>query len=502
MMRLGGSSRPKRVAVRGGGAWLRRASALSSLLLTGCALMPAELNLTPLWFHRLDEHGELLEMDALWPIVHYERTPEGGDDFRIRPLYRRVTEPEAEVVEHQFLWPLGRVRSDPQESSQRLFPLWSWRSRENQDGQRDVDWYALFPLLWGGGNERGDEDYFAFLPFYADIPQFLAYDRFRAFLFPCYVALDKEGHHHTLLLWPLIGFSDCAEGGHDWFRVLPFYGHDIDPGRHDRRFLLWPFFSWGTENQDAADPMSTFWFWPFFGIKSARESGGLAVLWPMFEENWFTKEAPDRPSTHAFRLNVLWPLFHYFESSIEDHLTQWWLWPFVGHAHSDDQDSWSFLWPLIWWRRYDDPGSHTAQEWVLPLFWHVRQDFTDGSSDDFAKLWPFVHRTVHRDAEGRRTGGDWSLLSPMPWRNLNGLGYEESYGFLWQLAVGRQRAADDHSVDVLGRAYTRRTRGDRTTASVPFLFNYESDRSGAVLRLFQVLPIGLGGSDSTVETDQ
>ena len=62
--------------------------------------------------------------------------PEGGDDFRIRPLYRRVTEPSKQAVEHQFLWPFGRVRTDPEESFQRLFPLWSWHQKETVEGER------------------------------------------------------------------------------------------------------------------------------------------------------------------------------------------------------------------------------------------------------------------------------------------------------------------------------------------------------------------------------
>src|SRR6185295_495702 len=78
MTRSGGPSRSRRAAVHGGGGfgakWLRRTAAAAALWLPGCALMPAELNLTPLWFHRLDEDGKLLEFDALWPIVHYERT--------------------------------------------------------------------------------------------------------------------------------------------------------------------------------------------------------------------------------------------------------------------------------------------------------------------------------------------------------------------------------------------------------------------------------------------
>lgn len=509
MMRLGGPPRPATAVVHGGtvrapvahpssadsstGRGLRvRGLALTLVLalpsLAGCALVPTELNLAPVWFHRLDENGDMLEMDALWPIVHYERTPDGGDDFRIRPLWRRVTEPELEAVEHQFLCPLGRVRSDTTESSQRLFPLWSWRSHVDENGYEDIDWYAVFPFLWGGWHERDRENYFAFLPFYADIPQFLTYDRFRSYLFPLYVALDKEGHHHTLLIWPFIGFSNCAEGGHSWFRVFPFYGHDIDEGRHTRRFVLWPFVSWGLENEDSTmrEPVWSLWVWPFFGIKSSREVSGLSILWPLFEsvsdEGRFT------------RLNLLWPLFHYYDAPYDQNLRQWWLWPFIGRADSDDQHNWSFLWPLIWWRRYDDPDQTTDQQWVLPLFWHVRQQFDSGEDEDHLKLWPIAHRTVLRDENGERLSGDWSVLSPLPARGTNATGLEEAYGCIWQLAAGRQRAKDDHSVDVFGRLFTRRERAAMTTASMPFLFNYEQDADGSVLRLLQFLPIRISSA--------
>ena len=76
--------------------------------------MPGELNLSPIYRHRLDGDGSVLEMDVLWPLVHYEKTPEGGSDFRIRPFYRYVsaTSPTGRPAEeHQFLWPLGRQQS-------------------------------------------------------------------------------------------------------------------------------------------------------------------------------------------------------------------------------------------------------------------------------------------------------------------------------------------------------------------------------------------------------
>ncbi len=457
---------------------------LALLATASCSLLPRELNLSPLWFHRLDGEGKVLEWDCLWPILHYERTPEGGDDFRVRPLYRRVTEPTLAATEHQFLWPLGRARSDDEESSSRLFPLWSWRSRRNDAGERDIDWYALFPFVWGGWAANERETYFAVLPFYADIPQFLTYDRFYTFLFPLYVRVDKGPHRHRLFLWPLIGVGSCADE-HSWFRVLPLYGHDIQPGDHHRRFALWPLIAWGTENEATDDPVAGFWFWPLFGWRNGRTVHGWTVLWPFFQHTWMQ----DRFTA----LTLFWPLFRYYWNRAEDNVTQWWLWPFVSSVRSDDQRAWTMLWPLIWWREYDDPDGHTAQQFLLPFFWHVVQQQKDGNREEFTKVWPLLHRTVANDAEGRQVAGDWSFPSPFPWRGGNGLGYRENYGFLWEWASGWQRAADDDSLDLAARLYTQRERQGAASSSVPFLFNYERAEDGSrTLRLFQFLPIPLG----------
>lgn len=464
---------------------------LAATMCASCAWMPRELNLSPLWFHRLDEQGEVLEYDLLWPIVHYERTPAGGDDFRIRPLWRRVTEPEPEAVEHQFLWPLGRVRSDAEESSSRLFPFWNWRSRINEEGARDVDWYLLFPFIWGGASADGRENYLAVLPFYADIPQFLTYDRFTTVLFPLYLRLDKEGHRHHQALWPFIGWSSCAENGHSWFRILPFYGHDIEPGQHDRRFVLWPFFAWSEENEFGEDPVHSVWIWPLVGWRTGRTVSGWMLLWPLFQYTHKTD--------HFTSMSILWPFFRYYWNRVEDHVTQWWLWPFVSRVRSDDQRTWSFLWPLIWWRSYVDPDRQSNQQWILPFFWHIdrhRSDEAGDTDEDFVKVWPLLHRTTFKDADGNPVSGDFSLLSPLPWRDGNATGATELYGFLWELFTTRRRAADDAAVDVTARLFTSRERAGTKTASVPFLGSYERDARGRrTVRLLGIVPISWGGDD-------
>lgn len=465
-------------------------AALSLVLTAGCSLMPRELNLTPLWFHRLDAEGELLEWDAAWPLLHYERTPEGGDDFRVRPLYRRVTEPVDELpadssVEHQFLWPLGRVQSYPDQTHARVFPLFSYREAIGEAGIPEVDWYALFPLLWGGSG-GDDEDYFAFLPLYADIPEFLSYRRFRTVLFPLWTSFEKNDRHHQMLLWPFVGWSN-GEGGHSWFRVLPFYAHEIEEGRHERRAVLWPLFNWGQENQDAASgPVDTFLFWPLVGWRNGPQVSGWTALWPFFSGT--SKEG------HFSVLSLFWPVFRYYWNRAEDNVTSWWVWPLFSKVDSDDQTGWSALWPLIWWREFVNPEGTNSQQWLLPFWWRVAQDYEDGRKQRYSRLWPLGHYDYEYDADGEAVRGEWSLLSPLWGRNSMTYGLQEAYGPFWELARGVTRSKDDHAVDLLGRAYTQRDRADGATASVPFLFNYERDRAGArTLRLFQFLPIPLAG---------
>ena len=496
MVFLEGTEVTLRSGLRVGGRGTRArwgAGILLALLPTSaCSLMPGELNLSPFYRHRLDEEGGVLEMDVLWPIIHYEQTPEGGDDFRIRPFYRYIS---GETItgepawEHQFLWPFGRVRSDENESFSRLFPLWYHVSRTNELAQRETDWYFLFPFFWGGSREDGEEDYLSFFPVYGDMPGFLTYDRFRFVLFPLYVSTEKSGHTNHVVLWPLGNISsDEDPEGRESTRLLPFFSRDVDPGRFERYWLMWPLLNWGTEGMDTVDPISVFWFWPLIGLQNSDSVAAWSVLWPFFQKY--------REEGGMYRLDLFWPLFRYHENQNPDgdHLVSWWLWPFYSRTTSETQSTWSTLWPIIWWREYYDPGGVQTQRWVVPFYWYTARSYDDGGEDSFLNLWPLLQLASTR--EGR---GEWRFPSIWPWRGGNAYGIQENYGWLWTLASGNQRAPDDTSTELTANLYTTRQRHGRRQTSVPFLFNYESDEDGAVLRLFQFIPIPLGGGSTTVE---
>lgn len=495
--------------------WATRWLACLSLCLSlsSCAWLPHEFNLSPFYRQRLAEDGTVLELDVLWPIVHYETTPAGGTDFRVRPFYRRVTEPAADpdavltpsdgfpssgvaATEHQFAWPLGRVRTDAEETHSRFFPLWWHRARSNDLGLRETDWYLLFPFFWGGSREDGQENYFGMFPLYADFPDFLTYERFRVIAWPLYTGLEKQGWATHIFAWPFIAYASHPERGFS-HRVLPFYSYRSTDTDY-RVSLAYPFIHWGEENLHTDNPVAHAWLWPLIGHRwntggpASTPVSSWSFLWPFFQY----VSIGDRLT----KVDAFWPIFRYHHDRSESTpLWQWWVWPLIGRTITDDQWAWNLLWPLIWLRTYEDPGFGTqTQSWFLPVYWSVDRERPDETRDKYDQIWPFWHRSSDLDG----ASGDWNVLSPWPYRAGNAYGFAEAYDWFWTLLEGRQRSPEDHSVEAWANVYTSRTRGSKTQTSVPFLFNYESDEEGGVLRLFQFIPISFGSDASTGQSAQ
>jgi hypothetical protein len=465
----------------------RIATFCGAILLGGCSWLPAEFNLSPLYRQRLDRDGTLLELDVLWPIVHYEKTAAGDDDFRVRPLWRRVVESKSALtgkpaVEHQFLSPLGRARSDDTESSARLFPLFWRRSRLDDLGKRESDWYFLFPLVWGGSREDGEENYFGVFPLFGDFPDFLTYCRFTFVLWPLYLRLEKEGRVGHTMLWPLIGFGHDSDGT-TWHRFLPLWSF-LDGPRGWSRSFLWPVISYGVENLDREHPIRRFLIWPLFGRQWSENVSAWTVLFPLFQGS--------RVGDRRHRLDILWPIFRReVRDEPGNELDQWWLFPLVARTITRDQWAWNFLWPLIWIRRYEDPTATMTQEFVIPVHYHTRIRGRDGRVADHRQIWPLFEIESEGDEHGA-TGGGFQLLAPWPWRRSNSFGVRESWDWAWTIARKRRHARDDVGFDLIANLYTTRARKGRTVGSVPWLFSWDSDETGTTLRLFQFLPLHFG----------
>jgi len=219
------------------------------------------------------------------------------------------------------------------------------------------------------------------------------------------------------------------------------------------------------------------------GWQTGEDMSSWTFLWPFFQKI--------RDGDRQYKLDLFWPIYRQREQHTQSNdIEQWWVWPFVGHVQSKSRDAWSYLWPLIWTSRNEDHAGIERMTSVLPFYWSNSRERPDGRSESFDKFWPFYHGEVEEDGSS-----EWQTLSPWLWHDRYGEGVQELYGFLWTLAAGRE-TVDASSFELAGNLYTSSERDGRYQSSMPLLYNYESDEDGATLRLFQFIPIAMGGSDN------
>ncbi|MCA8971243.1 MAG: hypothetical protein KDC95_15740 [Planctomycetes bacterium] len=488
-----------------------RGSAFAVLLMTtlsSCAFLPVEFNLSPLYRQRIAPDGRVAEVDALWPLIHWERHADEASDVRLRPLWRRVAAADGSKIRHEFVAPFGEARFDPTESVVRLLPLFYYREHlhDGVPGQWDRDWFFT-PLIWGGSSVLG-ENYFAVFPIFGSIPQFLTYERFTWFLFPLFLRTKKGDTTGTHLFWPFTGWggSDDPQRPY-WWRILPFFGKSIVPGKSESYSLLWPFFHWGKDRLDTEYPRSSFQFFPVVGWKTGGAFVAWSFLWPFFRhaENSDLSEKGGPLEGGRYRYwDFPWPLLRWLDDDYSDKpLHQRWVTPFWQHTWTDRQDSTVLLYPLIWLRHYWNKMSDRRDTYVLPFFWRntIRYkkkdkrgtfdmleddaDFEEGI-DDHWRLWPFADYRTTRN-------GDWRFrtLSPWPWDGTYATGIREAWDFAWTLWHDEGDARGNRRTRAFAHAWSSRNfAGQRYQSSVPFLFNYVADEDGGrTLRLLQFLPI-------------
>ncbi len=467
-------------------------AALLGSLPAACAVLPAEWNLSPLYRHRKGPDGRLLELDILWPLVHWERTEGGGSDFRLRPLWRRLSTADGSRVEHQFLVPFGRATSDDHETFARLIPLFWYREHEaeGRPGAYDIDWWFT-PLVWGGASSAG-ENYLAFFPLFGTLRNFLTYDRFTFFLFPLYLSTRKGDLRGTHILWPLIGWG----GGENpdrphWWRFLPFYGRSETPGRRRAQSLLWPFFHWGAEALDSKDPVSYLAFFPLFGLRWNTAFSSWYFLWPFFRHTGGKAPGGGR----AVSWDVPWPILRWRRvEGRSGTLRQWWFMPLVASTATPMQQSLLLLFPLIWSRRFHDRRTQRRDFWFVPFFRDVEiaERKKPGRAYRNLRLWPLYRAR-------RLPAGSWSKSFPAPWPYDGGFatGVEEAWDWAWTLVRVDGDGRGNRRTRTFADLYTSRSfASGRFQCSIPFLFSYlrRADGSG-VFRLFQVLPFSFGASN-------
>lgn len=446
------------------------AAAALALLTAGCVGLPDTSSRA--WPIRTEEKttGGDLALDVLWPLVHAEVR---GDttETALRPIARRVESEDSVRVE--VLWPIYRYRKDPGREGTWLLPLFFDRTVTVEETDRvDRDW-MLLPFFFGGSDSQ-EGDYFLFFPFWGTTKDLFGTEEIRWRMFPLYLETTDCEHEATHLLWPLIAWGEG--GGRTSFRFLPFWSEKDVEGRSWSRSLLWPLFTWGESELQTDDPVSTFFFFPFYGRSASGKSWTTTILFPFFMFSGNVDGYHDS--------QVLWPIYRSMEAPDKSAFR---LWPFYGHQEFRDEDgevkSYQdyYLWPIVWDESFAmADGRHDVFQ-VVPFYRSSRYSAPDGGSKGSeVQVWP-----LFRD----RTGADGSyrmrILAPIPFTNWDS--FEAHWSWLYTLADYREVPGEGESLDLLFGLFQHRRVREESYTGIPLILEHADDGEDEKVHLLKGL---------------
>lgn len=272
-----------------------------------------------------------------WPFVTWERGPR-RKMLNVRPFFRVESGPNLHDL--RILYPLFSRRREGDNLTMFLFPLFRYRRSVHREGGQkhyDKDGFILPFFFWGSDTKEGK--YFAFFPLGGMVKGLLGKRWIRFVLFPLYVETEDPNYHSWNILWPIFGWwkGDPAKGQtqHGW-RFWPFYGHNIFPGKFDRRFFLWPLIHWWRIGLDTAHPTSIFVFFPFYGH---MRSPGRLDYWNVL----LLFAVRNREKRMYREVHFPWPFLSYTRAQ---GLRAYKFWPLYGQRQSNRIRHRFFLWPL------------------------------------------------------------------------------------------------------------------------------------------------------------
>jgi len=369
-----------------------------------CAAPSSEINLAPLYL-RATAPG-IQRTEVLGGLARFEESPEWRR-WALNPLLWRERRADGSV-QADFALLLGRYEHSPDRNrtQTRFLPFFLYETERRPDGVQDTDWMVL-PFFLGGSSSDGEEDYFAFFPFYGNMKGFLAWEEVRFVLFPFFARTKKlTGTQTTHWLWPFFGYSEGrGEGWHFW----PFYGRWQVPGREQSRYILWPFWNDSVTDQHLAYPRKSWFFFPFMGRIDQGDYSATTLAWPFLGR-------AERPSTNYYAWSF-WPFLKFEEGGTagfgkENPRELKRVLPFYIHFEDEDTEFQSYLFPFFWKRKDDFGGMQRDGYYALPFWWTLttkRYDDLDGDGVDehvatekISRLWPFAAwKTVVDESTGR-----------------------------------------------------------------------------------------------------
>ncbi len=344
----------------------------------------ADLHLAPIW--QWQDAEDRILWRGLGPVLQGEKRENDAEFMAIRPFWSMVDNPKLKLRSHHLLWPLGSSTLIDKDLNQRL--ALAIHQDRDIDNPNSLERWWLLPIYFHGQSETG-ESYTAIFPLGGQIQDIAGVDEVEFWLFPLYLAAQKDEIHSTHILWPI--FAKIEGPGLLKLRVFPLWGQATKENSWKNNFVLWPFFHWGKNLKENASG-NGFFFFPVYGRLNYENPEAEkflehhTFLWPFFSITH--NESSDR-------YHLPWPFFQKI-SSHDGHQKRLYLWPLWGRNSQGENRYEFYLWPL--YHHQTDKGALLTidRRFVLPFYWSFTEKTEAITQTKYQRLWPlYSHHHDH-----------------------------------------------------------------------------------------------------------
>ena len=383
----------------------------------------------------------------------YESTfTPGQKEIMLHPFYGQYSNDERAYKHKAVLYPIYYNHGTNYWNYQTFLYLFSVENKYHADKKEDNEFMFAPFLFWGAGDTK-DEKYFGFFPFYGTLKDKIGYSELSFVMFPLYSSWSYKDYKAHSILWPLIMWASTPELSNgerrrNDLRILPFYSSKVHRNKYNHKTLLWPFFSWGSDDLDKKDPRHFLFIFPFYGQKysQSRTMESYTILWPFSLFAWGKDE---RRGVKEYR--ALWFLFQSMKSErplIEKTV----VFPFYAHYKFGSEDKsyyneMNFYLILFGNLRTQSAIVESSYDFFIPFYYRHRRVYPQENEEVRQwKLWPFASGySESNGANGWRTLSLW----PLPDEYL-----ERSWGPLYSLAEWRHESNGDRYFSVFFRLFS------------------------------------------------